>query len=90
MGGIFPQVELDNGRLFEPCPHSLPFWLAKTIELWIAMGPRLRKVEGRYHMTAWNWFSSSFQYSNKKHDREGKILQRNLHGCKNVQIHLTD
>jgi len=42
----------------------------QKLELWIAVGSRLHKVEGRYHMTAWNWFSSSFQYSL----REGKTL----------------
>jgi len=62
----------------------------QKLELWIAVGPGLCKVEGRYHMTVWNWFSSSFQYTSKKHDREGKTLQHNLYGCKNVQIHLTD
>jgi hypothetical protein len=36
----------------------------------IVVGPRLHEVEGRYHMTVWNWFSSSFQYSL----REGKTL----------------
>jgi len=27
-----------------------------NLELWTAVGSRLHMVEGRYHITVWNWF----------------------------------
>jgi hypothetical protein len=45
------------------------------LELWIVVGSRLRMVEGRYHMTAWNWLCLVFHDLNKKYDIGGKPFQ---------------
>jgi len=43
-------------------------------ELWIGVGSRLYVLEGRYHMTVWNWFDTVF-LTLKKYDRGGNTFQ---------------
>jgi hypothetical protein len=46
------------------------------MELWTAVGSRLCMVEGRHHMTVWNWFYSVFVTLNKKYDRRENFSAR--------------
>ena len=43
------------------------------LELWIGVGSRLFVLEGRYHMTVWNWFYAVF-LTLKKCDRGGNTF----------------
>ena len=48
-------------------------------ELWIALGSRLRMVRGRYPIESMEPVLSSFLYSNKNYDREGKTFSARPH-----------
>ena len=44
-------------------------------ELWTAVGSRLHMVEGRNHVSAWNWFYAVFITLIKNNDTGGKAFQ---------------
>jgi hypothetical protein len=35
-------------------------WTDTELDLWIPMGSKLRMVDGRYHVTVWNWYYPIF------------------------------
>jgi hypothetical protein len=75
MGGIFSTVKNSITAHCLNCMSSQPSISTGTEpEFWIAVGSRLRTVEGRYHMTAWSWFYPFFLTLMKNMTEEAKLF----------------